>query len=295
MVGSAIVRCLRSQGFENLLLKTHAELALENADAVETFFAQAKPEYIFLAAAKVGGILANSTQGADFIRENLLIQTNVIDAANRHGATRLMFLGSSCMYPKMAEQPMREESLMTGTLEPTTLPYAIAKLAGAVMCDAYRKQHGFDAITVIPSNVYGVGDNFHPEQGHVVAGMMRRFHEATRAGSDEVTVWGTGRAMRELIDVEDLAAGCVFLMNRRDCESITNIGSSEEISVRDLAQLMAKVTRYEGRIKFDTTRPDGSPRRLMDNSRIGRLGWKAKTSIEDGIQKMYQWWLTTHD
>lgn len=294
MVGSAIVRNLQAQGYDNLILKTHAELALDDASAVEAFFNQSKPDYVFLAAAKVGGILANSTQGADFIRINLLIQTNVIDAAYRHGAKRLLFLGSSCMYPKIAEQPLKEESLMTGALEPTTLPYATAKIAGKVMCDAYRAQYGFDALTVMPSNVYGVGDNFHPDHGHVVAGMMRRFHEAKLSGAKEVVVWGTGAAMRELIDVDDLAAACVFLMGREDCETMTNVGSSEEISVRDLAHLMAKVTGYEGQIKFDTSRPDGAPRKLMDNSRIERLGWKAQTSIAQGIQKMYAWWLTTH-
>lgn len=293
MVGSAIVRSLVAQGYTNLILKTHAELALDNADAVEQFFASAKPDYVFLAAAKVGGIWANSTQGADFIRENVLIQTNVIDAAYRHGATRLLFLGSSCMYPKLAQQPLKEESLLTGALEPTTLPYATAKIAGKVMCDAYRTQYGFDAITVMPSNVYGVGDNFHPDHGHVVAGMMRRFHEAKLAGINEVVVWGTGNAMRELIDVDDLAAACVFLMTQNNCESMTNVGSSEEISVKDLAHLMARVTGYQGRINFDTSRPDGAPRKLMDNSRIKNLGWKAQTSIADGIQKMYAWWLTT--
>ncbi|UOD51165.1 GDP-L-fucose synthase family protein [Orrella daihaiensis] len=294
MVGSAIVRSLKAQGYENLIMKTHAELPLDDASAVEKFFEQTKPEYVFLTAAKVGGILANSTQGADFIRENLLIQTNVIDAAYRHGAVRLLFLGSSCMYPKIAEQPLKETSLMTGALEPTTLPYATAKIAGKVMCDAYRAQYGFDAITIMPSNVYGVGDNFHPDHGHVVAGMMRRFHEAKLAGINEVVVWGTGAAMRELIDVDDLAAACVFLMGREDIDTMINVGSSEEISVRDLAHLMAKVTGYQGDIKFDTSRPDGAPRKLMDNSRIERLGWKAQTSIAQGIQKMYAWWLTTH-
>ena len=294
MVGSAIVRSLKAQGYENLIMKTHAELPLDDASAVEKCFEQTKPEYVFLTAAKVGGILANSTQGADFIRENLLIQTNVIDAAYRHGAVRLLFLGSSCMYPKIAEQPLKETSLMTGALEPTTLPYATAKIAGKVMCDAYRAQYGFDAITIMPSNVYGVGDNFHPDHGHVVAGMMRRFHEAKLAGINEVVVWGTGAAMRELIDVDDLAAACVFLMGREDIDTMINVGSSEEISVRDLAHLMAKVTGYQGDIKFDTSRPDGAPRKLMDNSRIERLGWKAQTSIAQGIQKMYAWWLTTH-
>lgn len=294
MVGSAIIRGLQAQGYSNFVTRTHAELPLDNGQAVEKFFAENQPEYVFLAAAKVGGIHANSTQGADFIRENLRIQTNVIDAAYRSGVKRFLFLGSSCMYPKHAEQPLKEESLLTGPLEPTTLPYATAKIAGKVMCDAYRAQFGFDATTIMPSNVYGVGDNFHPDHGHVVAAMMLRFHEAKINGKDEVVVWGTGKAMRELIDVDDLAAACIFVMRQKETIPMINVGSSEEITIADLAHLMAKVTGYTGKITFDVNRPDGAPRKLMDNSRIEHLGWKANISIAEGIQKMYRWWLTTH-
>lgn len=293
MVGSAIMRALQTQGYTNLIARTHAELPLDDAQAVETFFAQTRPEYVILAAAKVGGIHANSTQGADFIRENLKIQTNVIDAAYQNGAKRLLFLGSSCMYPKNAAQPLREDSLLTGPLDASTQPYAVAKIAGKVMCDAYRTQFGFDAMTIMPSNVYGVGDNFHPDNSHVVAGMMRRFHEATIAGTPEVVVWGTGNAMRELIDVDDLASACVFLMQREVSEQLINVGSSEEISIRDLAHLMADVTGYKGKIRFDGNRPDGAPRKLMDNSRIHALGWRAQTSIADGIHALYDWWRST--
>ena len=293
MVGSAIMRALQTQGYTNLIARTHAELPLDDAQAVQTFFTQTQPEYVILAAAKVGGIHANSTQGADFIRENLKIQTNVIDAAYQNGAKRLLFLGSSCMYPKNAAQPLREDSLLTGPLDASTQPYAVAKIAGKVMCDAYRTQFGFDAMTIMPSNVYGVGDNFHPDNSHVVAGMMRRFHEATIAGTPEVVVWGTGNAMRELIDVDDLASACVFLMQREVSEQLINVGSSEEISIRDLAHLMADVTGYQGQIRFDASRPDGAPRKLMDNSRIHALGWRAQTSIADGIRALYDWWRST--
>ena len=293
MVGSAIMRALQTQGYTNLIARTHAELPLDDAQAVQTFFTQTQPEYVILAAAKVGGIHANSTQGADFIRENLKIQTNVIDAAYQNGAKRLLFLGSSCMYPKNAAQPLREDSLLTGPLDASTQPYAVAKIAGKVMCDAYRTQFGFDAMTIMPSNVYGVGDNFHPDNSHVVAGMMRRFHEAAIAGTPEVVVWGTGNAMRELIDVDDLASACVFLMQREVSEQLINVGSSEEISIRDLAHLMADVTGYKGKIRFDGNRPDGAPRKLMDNSRIHALGWRAQTSIADGIRALYDWWRST--
>jgi len=287
------MRHLVAKGYTALITRSHTELSLDDALAVEAFFDQTKPEYVILAAAKVGGIYANSTQGADFIRENLKIQTHVIDAAYRHGAKRLLFLGSSCMYPVGANQPLREDSLLTGPLDSSTEPYAMAKLAGKAMCDAYRAQFGFDAITAIPSNVYGVGDNFHPDKSHVVAGMMRRFHEARLANAPEVLVWGSGNAMRELIDVDDLAAACVFLMQQTTADPVINIGSSEEISIRDLAHLMAKVTGYKGRIRFDSARPDGAPRKLMDNSRIHALGWHASTSIAQGMARLYDWWLST--
>lgn len=291
MVGSAIARALAAQGYDKLITRSHAELPLDDAEAVEDFFAAEKPDYVFLAAAKVGGIVANATQGADFIRENLKIQTNVIDAAYRHGARKLLFLGSSCIYPRNAEQPIREDALLTGAMEPTNLPYAVAKIAGKVMCDAYRAQYGFDAFTVMPSNVYGVGDNFHPEHSHVVAGMMRRFHEAKRAKAPEVVVWGSGTPLRELIDADDLADACLFLMRSYADGGMINVGSSEEISIRDLARLMAEVTGYGGEVTFDTARPDGTPRKIMDNGRLHALGWRPKTSIPDGLRKMYGWWL----
>ena len=293
MVGSAILRNLEAAGYQDLIVRTHEELSLDNPAQVDNFFAECKPEYVFLAAAKVGGIVANATQGADFIRENLKIQTNVIDAAYRNGANKLMFLGSSCIYPKFATQPIREESLLTGGMEQTNLPYAIAKIAGKVMCDAYRAQYGFNAFTVMPSNVYGIGDNFHPEFSHVVAGMMRRFHEAKLSGTPEVVVWGSGTPMRELIDADDLADACVFLMRCYDEGGMINAGSSKEISIRDLAHLMAEITGYLGRITFDSSRPDGTPRKVMDNARLQALNWRPKTDLKIGLQRMYRWWLNS--
>jgi len=290
MVGSAIARRLLAGGHTGVITRTHAELPLDDAAAVTSFFAAERPEYVFLAAAKVGGIVANSTQGGDFIRENLQIQTNVIDAAYRYGARKLLFLGSSCIYPKFAEQPIVEEALLTGPLEETNLPYAVAKIAGKTMCDAYAQQYGFDAFTVMPSNVYGVGDNLHPEHSHVVAGMMRRFHEAKRAGGDaKVVVWGTGSPLRELIDADDLADACVFLMNNYSGGHMINVGSGEEISIRQLAILMRSVVGFEGDVEFDAARPDGTPRKIMDNTRLTAMGWRPKVTITAGIEKMYTW------
>lgn len=291
MVGSAITRRLSNEGFTAVLTRTHDELPLDDPAAVEDFFAGERPEYVVLAAAKVGGIVANATYGADFIRENLKIQTNVIDAAYRYGARKLLFLGSSCIYPRDAEQPIPETALLTGPLEETNLPYAIAKIAGKTMCDAYRKQYGFDAFTVMPSNVYGIGDNFHPENSHVVAGMLRRFYEAKLAGADEVVVWGTGSPLRELIDADDLADACVFLLRCYDSGGMINVGSSEEISIRDLAILMKSIVGFEGRVEFDTSRPDGTPRKIMDNTKLMALGWRPTVSIEAGLKKMYAWFL----
>jgi GDP-L-fucose synthase len=289
MVGSAITRRLVNEGSTAVLTRTHDELPLDDPAAVEDFFARERPEYVVLAAAKVGGIVANATYGADFIRENLKIQTNVIDAAYRYGARKFLFLGSSCIYPRDAEQPIPETALLTGPLEDTNLPYAIAKIAGKTMCDAYRKQYGFDAFTVMPSNVYGIGDNFHPENSHVVAGMLRRFHEAKLAGTDEVVVWGTGSPLRELIDADDLADACVFLLRCYDGGGMINVGSSEEISIRDLAFLIKSIVGFEGRVEFDTSRPDGTPRKIMDNTRLMALGWRPTVSIEAGLKKMYAW------
>ena len=291
MVGSAITRRLLNEGFTDVVTRTHDELPLDDSTAVEAFFAGEQPEYVVLAAAKVGGIVANATHGADFIRENLKIQTNVIDAAYRYGVRKLLFLGSSCIYPRDAEQPIAENALLTGPLEETNLPYAIAKIAGKTMCDAYRRQYGFDAFTVMPSNVYGVGDNFDPENSHVVAGMMRRFHDAKVAGDSRVVVWGTGSPLRELIDADDLADACVFLLRRCDDGGMINVGSGEEISIRDLALLMKSIVGFQGRVEFDSTRPDGTPRKIMDNTAIRTLGWRPALSIDAGLKKMYAWFL----
>ena len=291
MVGSAILRRLESAGYTNLVTRTHAELPLDDRSAVDEFFRTERPAFVFLAAARVGGIVANVTHGGDFIRENLLIQTNVIDAAHRFGAEKLLFLGSSCIYPKLAPQPIPESALLTGPLEETNAPYAVAKIAGKMMCDAYAKQYGFDAFTVMPSNVYGVGDNFDPENSHVVAGMMRRFHEAATSGADEVVVWGTGTPMRELVDADDLADACVFLMEQYTGGGLVNAGSDQEISIRDLALLLQEITGFSGRVTFDSNRPDGTPRKIMDNTLIRSLGWHATTEIETGLRKMYQWYL----
>lgn len=293
MVGAAMMRSLASQGYNNIVTATHKELDLTDRDATDAFMAKHKPDNVFVAAAKVGGILANDTQGGDFIRENLLIQTHIIDAAYRNDAKKLLFLGSSCIYPKLAEQPIREDSLLMGEMEPTNLPYAIAKIAGKVMCDAYRKQFSFDAFTVMPSNVYGVGDNFDPQTSHVAAGLMRRFHEAAEAKTPEVIAWGTGRPMRELIDSDDLADACVFLMNTYDKGGLINAGSSEEISIKALTEMMCDITGYQGSITWDTTKPDGTPRKIMDNTILHDLGWQPKTTIRQGMEKMYAWFKET--
>lgn len=293
MVGSAIVRALAGAGYRNVVTRTRSELDLTNRAAVEDFFARERPAHVFLAAARVGGILANDTLGGDFIRDNLLIQTHVIDAAYRFGARKLLFLGSSCIYPKHAEQPIREDALLTGELEPTNLPYAVAKIAGKTMCDAYRRQFGFDAFTVMPSNVYGIGDNFDPSSSHVVAGLMRRFHEARLAHAPEVVAWGTGAPLRELIDADDLADACVFLMRHHDGGGMVNAGSGQEISIRDLTLMMADVTGYTGRITWDRSKPDGTPRKIMDNSILHGMGWRPATHIRAGLDKMYDWFSRT--
>lgn len=293
MVGSAIVRALAGAGYRNVVTRTRSELDLTNRAAVEDFFAHERPAHVFLAAARVGGILANDTLGGDFIRDNLLIQTHVIDAAYRFGARKLLFLGSSCIYPKHAEQPIREDALLTGELEPTNLPYAVAKIAGKTMCDAYRRQFGFDAFTVMPSNVYGIGDNFDPSSSHVVAGLMRRFHEARLAHAPEVEAWGTGAPLRELIDADDLADACVFLMRHHDGGGMVNAGSGQEISIRDLTLMMADVTGYTGRITWDRSKPDGTPRKIMDNSILHGMGWRPATHIRAGLDKMHDWFSRT--
>ncbi|WP_425410206.1 GDP-L-fucose synthase family protein [Hyphococcus sp.] len=293
MVGGAIARSLKDRGYTQVVLRTRRELDLTNRADVDAFFAGADIDYVFLAAAMVGGIMANETKGGDFLRENLYIQTNVIDAAYRGGVRKLMFLGSSCIYPKHATQPISEDSLLTGPLEPTNLPYAVAKIAGKAMCDAYRKQYGFDAVTIMPCNIYGVGDNFHPEDSHVAAGLMRRFHEAKLAGKTEITAWGSGAPLREFLYVDDLADACLHVMDNAADIDMINAGSGEEISIKDLADLVAQTVGYHGRITWDSSKPDGAPRKVMDSGKIRALGWTPKTGLRDGLEKMYAFYRQT--
>lgn len=291
LVGSALVRKLRAEGYSHLILKTRDELDLTDQRAVEEFFAKERPDYVFLAAAKVGGILANSTYPADFIRINLQIQTNVIDAAYRYGVKKLLFLGSSCIYPKYAPQPMKEEYLLTGPLEPTNEPYAIAKIAGIKMCQAYRRQYGFNAISLMPTNLYGPGDNFDPMTSHVIPALIRKFHEAKEKGQP-VTVWGTGTPRREFLHVDDLADAALFLMKVYEDEAIINVGTGEDISIKELAELIAEVVGFKGEILYDTSKPDGTPRKLLDVSRLFSMGWRPKISLREGIAATYQWFVT---
>ena len=290
MVGAAILRNLETAGFSNIVTRSSKEVDLRDRGATEAFFELEKPEYVFVAAAKVGGILANNTKGGDFIRDNILIQSHVIDAAYRNGTTKLLFLGSSCIYPKHAEQPIKEEALLTGELEPTNLPYAIAKIAGKVMCDAYRQQFGFDAFTVMPSNVYGIGDNFDPQESHVVAGLMHRFHEAKLSGTPEVVAWGSGTPKRELIYCDDLADACVYAMQHYTDGGILNAGTSQEWSIKEITEVIAKITGYVGKIVWDSSKPDGTPRKIMDNSKLHALGWSPCVNLEDGLAHMYRWY-----
>lgn len=291
MVGGAIVRALQQKGFDNLLTRSSAELDLKNQQAVNDFFEEYQPDYVFLAAAKVGGIHANDTYPAEFIRDNLLIQTNVIDAAYRNKCKKLLFLGSTCIYPKMAPQPIKEEYLLTGPLEPTNEWYAIAKIAGLKMCAAYRRQYDFDAISVMPTNLYGPGDNFGLENSHVLPALIRRFHEAKKNGDEEVSVWGSGKPRREFLHVDDLADAVVFLMENYSDESLVNIGVGEDISIKEVAELVKKVIGYNGELSFDASKPDGTPRKLLDVSKINQLGWKAGTELEQGLIETYQWFL----
>ncbi|MDB5252974.1 MAG: GDP-L-fucose synthase, partial [Flaviaesturariibacter sp.] len=283
MVGSAIVRKLQEEGFENIVTRTSAELDLRNQAAVTDFFATAKPDCVFLAAAKVGGIMANNTYRAEFLFDNLAIEMNVIDSAYRHGVKKLLFLGSSCIYPKMAPQPMSEDSLLSGYLEPTNEPYAIAKIAGIKLCETYRQQYGCHFISAMPTNLYGKGDNYHPQNSHVIPAMLRKFDEAKRKGSPSVSIWGSGTPFREFMYVDDLADACFFLMQEYDGELFVNIGTGEEVSIRELAETIRDVTGYEGRIEFDPTKPDGTPRKLMNSARLHALGWSHKTSLKDGV------------
>jgi len=302
LVGSAIVRRLRSGGYINLMTPEIDELDLTDAKAVADFFAAEKPEYVILAAAKVGGIHANNTFPADFIRINLTIQNNVIHQAFLSGVKRLLFLGSSCIYPKLAPQPMREEHLLTGLLEPTNEPYAIAKIAGIKMCESYNRQYGTKFVAVMPTNLYGPGDNFHPENSHVLPALIRRFHEAKCKGKSEVVVWGTGTPMRELLYVDDMANGSVFVMELDDATlaekllnypepCFVNLGTGVDVTIRELAEAVKEVVGFEGELVFDTTKPDGTMRKLLDVSRMKSLGWEAKVSLRNGIEKTYEWFL----
>jgi GDP-L-fucose synthase len=293
LAGSAITRALRQAGYERLLLRTRADLDLANRDAVNRFFAAERPEYVFLAAAKVGGILANDTYPGDFIRENLLIQTHVIDAAYRHGAKKLLFLGSSCIYPKLAPQPMSESCLLTGPLEPTNSAYAVAKIAGIEMCEAYRRQFELDCISLMPTNLYGPGDQFDLQNSHVLPALLRKFHEAKQQGASEVVVWGTGSPRREFLHVDDLAAAAVFLMCHATKHTLVNVGVGDDISIRELAELIREIVGFSGEIRFDLTKPDGTPRKLLDVSRLAALGWRAQISLREGISTTYQWFTDT--
>jgi GDP-L-fucose synthase len=291
MVGSAIVRKLTAAGHDHLVLRTREELDLRRQDAVDRFLAAERPACVFLAAARVGGILANDTLRADFIRDNLLIQTNVIDAAYRNGVERLLFLGSSCIYPKHAPQPIREESLLTGPLEPTNQAYAIAKIAGIEAVNAYRRQYGFHGVSVMPTNLYGPHDNFDPQGSHVIPGLLRRFHEAKTRGEEEVVVWGTGTPRREFLHVDDLAEACLLVMREYDQPQILNIGVGEDLTIRELAELVKAVVGFHGKLRFDPSKPDGTPQKLLDVSRIHALGWRARIPLREGLAETYAWYV----
>jgi GDP-L-fucose synthase len=288
MVGSAILRKLEQEGYSHFVLADSKQLDLRNQLEVNEFFRKEKPSYVFLAAAKVGGILANDTYRAEFLYDNLMIEANVIDAAWRNGVKKLMFLGSSCIYPKMAPQPLREDTLLTGLLEPTNEPYAIAKIAGIKLCDAYRSQYGCNFVSVMPTNLYGPNDNYHPQNSHVLPAMIRRFHEAKRDGLPSVTIWGTGTPRREFLHVDDLADACYYLMQYYDEPGLVNIGVGFDISILELSQMVARIVGYDGRIEHDLSKPDGTPRKLMDVSKLHGLGWKATIGLEEGIRGVYQ-------
>lgn len=292
MVGSAIYRKLVKEGFSNIITRTSAELDLRNQQAVADFFAQEKPDYVFLAAAKVGGIVANNTYRADFLYENLAIQNNVIHQSYVNSVKKLMFLGSSCIYPKLAPQPLKEEYLLTGLLEDTNEPYAIAKIAGIKMCDAYRAQYGCNFISVMPTNLYGYNDNYHPQNSHVLPALIRKFDEAKRNGSSEVVIWGTGAPMREFLFADDLADACYFLMQNYDEPNLINIGTGEDLTIKDLALMIKDVVGFEGTLIFDTSKPDGTPRKLMDVSKLHNLGWRHQIELKEGLRLAYQDYLS---
>ena len=291
LVGSAIIRQLQQQGFEQIITADRSQLDLTQQQAVNDFFASNKPNYVFLAATKVGGIHANNTYPADFIRDNLAMQSNIIDSAYRHGCSKLLFLGSSCIYPKLCPQPMQEDYLLTGPLEPTNEWYAIAKIAGIKMCQAYHKQYGFKAISLMPTNLYGPGDNFHLENSHVLPALIRKFHEAKLNQAPSVPVWGSGKPKREFLHVDDLANASVFLMQNYDEPGIINVGTGKDISIGEVAQWVGKIVGFEGTIEYDASKPDGTPRKLLDVSKLNNLGWQASIDLEQGLESTYQWFL----
>ncbi|MDP9083128.1 MAG: GDP-L-fucose synthase [Pseudomonadota bacterium] len=289
LAGSAVVRALTAQGYRNLLLRSHRELDLTEQGAVREFFQRERPAAVVMAAALVGGIHANNSRPAEFIRDNLLIQDNVIDAAYRAGVAKFVFLGSSCIYPKLAPQPLKEEYLLTGPLESTNEWYAVAKIAGLKMCQAYRRQYGFNAISLMPTNLYGPGDNFDLQNSHVLPALIRRFHEAKLRGDATMTIWGTGTPRREFLHVDDLADALVYLMNTYEDEQIVNVGWGEDLTIRELAETVAAVSGFQGRLTFDSSKPDGPPRKLLDTARLTSLGWKPKITLRAGIEQTYSW------
>lgn len=291
LVGSAILRALRERGFENLIVRTSGELDLREQAQTRNFFDQERPDYVFLAAAKVGGIQANNTRRAEFIYDNLAMQLNVIESAYRYGTEKLLFLGSSCIYPKMAPQPLKEEYLLTGPLEPTNEPYAIAKIAGLKMCESYRRQYGFNAISLMPTNLYGPGDNFDLQSSHVLPALMRKFHEAKISGAKEVVVWGSGTPRREFLYSDDLADAALYLMDHYNEEETINVGVGDDVTIGDLARMVGETVGFEGELVFDRSKPDGTPRKLMDVSRLHERGWRAQTELKDGLEKTYRWFL----
>ena len=294
LVGSAITRRLAELGFTNLIQRTRAQLDLRDQAAVERFFSDEQPQYVFLAAAKVGGIVANDTWPADFISQNLQIQTNVIDAAYRHGAAKLCFLGSSCVYPRMAPQPITEDSLLTSELETTNEWYAVAKIAGIKMCQAYTRQYGFNTISLMPTNLYGPGDNFDLESSHVIPALLRKFHQGKLDGDPSVPVWGSGRPRREFLYIDDMADAACFLMQNYNSPEIINVGVGDDVSIAELAATIGQVVGFEGEIAFDPTRPDGTPRKLLDMTKCHQLGWQARTSLADGLRTTYDWYLKNY-
>jgi len=291
MVGSALVRRLESEGYRNLLLRTRQELDLLDQRSVDAFFEKEAPEFVFLAAARVGGIHANSTFPAEFVRENLAIQTNVIHAAYQHGVKKLLFLGSSCIYPKLARQPITEDQLLSGPLEPTNEWYAVAKIAGLKMAQAYRRQYGFRAISLMPTNLYGPNDHFDLDTSHVLPALIRKFHDAKTANTAHVAVWGTGKPRREFLHVDDLADAALFLMDHYDAEEIINVGTGEDLTIQELAAMIGEVTGYRGEIQFDSSKPDGTPRKVLDVSKLSKLGWQAKIGLREGVEQTYAWYL----